>query len=174
PGWWMAALEEVLRQLQLQVPRARAAAIGVCSQVNTHVFIDANGVPLRPAIIWQDQRCAAVAGEMNARLAANAPAKRERFNFAASSLVSRAIWLAQEEPELWARTRYILSPKDYATATLCALRSAVTDPITPFDLVDPTGIYDDDVVALVDGLAGRLPLIERFDTPIGIVSSQSF
>jgi xylulokinase len=174
PAWWMAALEEVLSQLQLQVPRARAAAIGVCSQVNTHVFVDGNGVPLRPAIIWQDQRCAAIAEEMNARLAAKAPAKGERFNFAASSLVSRAGWLAQEEPELWARTRYILSPKDYATATLCALRSAVTDPITPFDLVDPTGIYDDDVVALLDGLAERLPLIERFDTPIGIVASQGF
>jgi xylulokinase len=173
PDWWMAALEEVLRKLQLQVPRERAAAIGICSQVNTHVFVDVNGVPLRPAILWQDQRCSVFADEMNVRLAAKAPAKSARFSFAASSLVSRAGWLAQEEPELWARTKYILSPKDYVTATLCALRTAVTDPITPFDLVDPSGAYDDDVIALLEGLAERLPLIERFDTPIGIVASQT-
>lgn len=173
PDWWMAALDEVLAELQLQVPGAKAGAIGICSQVNTHVFIDSAGTPLRPAIIWQDQRCAARADEMNSRLATRAPSKTERFTFAASSLVSRAEWVLQEEPETWASTRYILSPKDYVTTTLCGLRPPVTDPLTPFDLVDESGCYDDDVLALVDGLAERMPLIERFDTPVGIVASRS-
>ena len=34
------------------------AGIGLCSQVNTHVFVDAHGEALAPAIIWQDGRCA--------------------------------------------------------------------------------------------------------------------
>ena len=29
-------------------------SVGLCSQVNTHLFIDADGRPLRPAITWQD------------------------------------------------------------------------------------------------------------------------
>ena len=173
PDWWTTALHDVLGQLIWQVPRAKAASIGVCGQVNTHVFIDEMGRPLRPAIVWQDQRCVAQAEEMNASLAARAPAKTEGFTFAASSLVSRAAWVLQEEPEIWAATRYILSPKDYITAALCGLRPPVTDPITPFDLVDENGHYDDDVLALVDGLAERMPLIERFDTQIGVVATRS-
>lgn len=171
PSWWTTALSEVLGQLNRQVPGAKAAAIGICSQVNTHVFVDETGRPLRPAIVWQDQRCAAQAEEMNARLAARAPAKTERFTFAASSLVSRAQWLHEEEPDLWGATRYILSPKDYVTAALCRLRPPVTDPITPFDLVGEDGRYDDDVLALIDGLSERMPLIDRFDAPIGTVAS---
>ena len=36
-------------------------------------------------------------------------------------------------------------------------RDPVTDPITPFDLVDEDGAYDADVLGLVAGLAERLP-----------------
>lgn len=171
PSWWMAALEEVLAQLLLQVPGAKASAIGVVSQVNTHVFVNDAGEPLRPAIIWQDQRCGSQAVEMNERLAAHAPSKTERFQFAASSHVARAEWVQQEESEVWSATRYILSPKDYVTATLCGLRPPVTDPFTPFDLIGEDGRYDDDVLALVDGLSERLPLIQPPDTPVGIVAS---
>ena len=160
-AWWMGALEDVLRQLQAQAPGRRAAAIGVCSQVNTHVFLDEHQNPLRPAILGQDQRAGALSAELNTLLAGRAPAKTARFSFAASSHVSRAEWLARNEPELWERTRYVVSPKDYVTTRLCDLRAPVTDAITPFDLVDESGAYDGDVVGLVDGLAERLPRIAR-------------
>src|SRR5207302_1660959 len=68
------------------------AAIGICSQVNTHVFVDADGRPLRPAILWQDQRCGG------------------------SSLPGRAEWVRSEEPTVWEATRWILSPKDFVTS----------------------------------------------------------
>ena len=32
------------------------AGIGICSQVNTHVFLDADDRPICPAITWQDIR----------------------------------------------------------------------------------------------------------------------
>src|SRR5258708_9160128 len=136
PRAWFGALADVLGQLVAEANGRRAAAVGVCSQVNTHVFVDASIQPLRPAILWQDQRCDSIADEMNAALMASAPATAERFSFAASSLVCRAEWIAREAPELWARTRFILSPKDYITATLCGLRTPMTDLITPFDVLD--------------------------------------
>ncbi len=43
------------------------AAIGICSQVNTHVFVDADLTPVYPAINWQDQRCAGAAAELERR-----------------------------------------------------------------------------------------------------------
>jgi ABC-type nitrate/sulfonate/bicarbonate transport system permease component len=75
----MVALSDVLDALTTQAAGRTAAAVGICSQVNTHVFVDASGQTLRPAIIWQDQRCGATATELNARLAETAPEKAARF-----------------------------------------------------------------------------------------------
>lgn len=172
PAAWLSALAEALAALAPAAGGRRAAAIGVCSQVDTHVFVDESGAPLRPAILWQDQRCDLLAGELNELLASTASLEAESFVFSASSLVCRAEWLRRSDPGAWQRTRHVLSPKDFVTNWLCRLRTATTDPVTPFDLVDDSGAYDPEVVALVDGLAERLPLIERFDAPIGIVAGR--
>lgn len=169
PEAWVRALEDVLGQLSSAVPSRRAAAVGICSQVNTHVFVDDAMRPLRPAILWQDQRSGAIADELNATFSDQAPGKTGRFTFAASSHVARAEWLSRHEPEIWERTRFVLSPKDYLTAVLCQATRPMTDPITPFDLVDDSGAYDRDVLGLVPGLEERLPTIDRFDSPVGAV-----
>src|SRR5215212_1527161 len=61
PAAWLRALEHTLGALASNADGRHVAAIGVCSQVNTHVFVDESGRPLRPAILWQDQRCAEIA-----------------------------------------------------------------------------------------------------------------
>ena len=135
PAAWLAALDKALSTFAGDV-----AAIGICSQVNTHVFVDAGGRPLRPAILWQDQRCGG------------------------SSLPGRAEWVRSEEPTVWEATRWILSPKDFVTSRLCALHEPVTDALTSFELVDDSGAYDPKLIA---GFEDRLPRIERFDAAIG-------
>ncbi len=146
PEAWLRALDGVLGELG-----GAPAAIGICSQVNTHVFVDESGAPLRPAIVWQDQRSAEVASELDVP---------------ASFLPARAEWVRREEPEVWERTRYVLSPKDFVTLRLCG--AAATDPISSFDVVDDSGAYDPAVLALVDGLEQRLPALEQIDAPIGV------
>ena len=44
----------------------RVAAVGLCSQVNTDVFVDADGPPLAPAVTWPDSRAARQAAELDA------------------------------------------------------------------------------------------------------------
>src|SRR5215216_3320128 len=70
PGWaeqdpeqWWRALLAVLAELRGDADLDRTVGIAVCSQVNTHVFVDADGVPVAPAIVWQDQRAATVAAK---------------------------------------------------------------------------------------------------------------
>ncbi|RDI76070.1 Sugar (pentulose and hexulose) kinase [Gaiella occulta] len=169
PAAWLTALEDVLAALAESADGKRAAALGICSQVNTHVFVDQRGEPLRPAILWQDQRCAEIADELNDRLAATAPATAGRFVLAPSFAVPRAEWLRREEPDIWERTRSVLSPKDFVTMHLCRLDTPRSDSVGSFDLVDDAGAYDPDLLALVEGLGERLPILERFDAPIGTV-----
>jgi xylulokinase len=172
PDAWTEALAGVLASLAPAARGRGVAAMGVCSQVNTHVFVDDAGRALRPAITWQDQRCGSIALELDRQLAETAPAAAARIS--SSTVPARAAWIAREEPEVWASSAFVLAPKDYVVNLLCRPERPATDPITPFDLVGDDGAYDADVLALVDGLARRLPDVQPIDRPVGTVRSGAY
>jgi len=113
PGDWWAAVEQAVAELRGKAGTAWAGvtAIGLSGQMHGAVLLDEAGVPLRPAILHNDGRSHAEAGELNRRLPetgsiAGVPAMP---GFVAPKLM----WLARHEPELFARARHLLLPKDY-------------------------------------------------------------
>jgi sugar (pentulose or hexulose) kinase len=118
PGWaeqdpvvWWDALAQACQALWAEGKAQPAAIAGLAlsTQRGTVVCAAADGTPLRPAIVWPDQRrCSAPP--------ALGPLWSAAFAVAgASGLVRRlqqqaeANWLAQHEPALWARCeRYTL------------------------------------------------------------------
>ena len=89
------------------------AAIGLTGQMHGLVMLDETGAVLRPAILWNDQRTAAQCDEIRARIG------RERLialtgNDALPGFTApKILWVREEEPEVYARVRHILLPKDY-------------------------------------------------------------
>ena len=135
----------------------RIVGIGLCSQVNTHVFVDAAGEALAPAILWQDGRCAAEAAKLDAQVL---EADRLRWWGAplpidASHPLARMFWLARTKPDLWRRTRWVMAPKDYCILKLTGEASA--DPLSSFGVVDSSLAYVEALIALVPGAEDRLP-----------------
>jgi xylulokinase len=126
-------------------------SVGLCSQVNTHLFVDADLAPQRAAITWQDVRAAEVGAELGKD---------------ASFSLSRLAWLQRHEPALRAGTRWLLLPKDYCLAELTG--ELATDPLSAVGLVGEDGTYLDDVLALVDGAAELLPPLRSFDQALGL------
>ena len=66
PADWMRLVLGALSELAGCVPAGSIQAIGLCSQVNTHVFVDESGRALLPAFTWQDGRCAEEAAHLDA------------------------------------------------------------------------------------------------------------
>jgi xylulokinase len=166
PGDFLDGLSACRDMLDRIAPDATVAAIGICSQVNTHVFVDADLAPVHPAISWQDQRCAVAALELERR----AGDDKQRifggpFAIDASYALSRALWLQQTDPEAWSRTRWILSPKDFCIARLTG--SVRSDRVSPVGLVGANGTYLDDALALVERAAARFPPLAEFDAEAG-------
>nr|WP_272214631.1 FGGY family carbohydrate kinase [Marinicella sp. W31]MDC2880257.1 FGGY family carbohydrate kinase [Marinicella sp. W31] len=58
PQHWIDGIRDAINGLLDGRDPDRVAAVGLCSQVNTDVFVDAAGQPLAPAIVWQDVRAA--------------------------------------------------------------------------------------------------------------------
>ncbi|GAB5446779.1 xylulokinase [Gymnodinialimonas sp.] len=141
------------------------AAIGLTSQVNTHVFVDAHSAPLMPAMVWQDTRAVAEGAALDARVTADqkiawwgAPMPID-----ASHALSRMAWVARHRPEVWEAAAHVLLPKDYCIAHLTG--EVTTDPLSAIGLVDGDLGYIPEVLALVPGAAEKVPpLVPVTDT----------
>jgi xylulokinase len=140
----------------------------VCAQVNTHVLVDVDLVPVRPAITWQDIRCAQEAAELDAQV----EDRRHGlwggpFVIDASFSLARVLWVARNEPDAFRRARWLMSPRDHVVAALTG--EVATDTISPIGLVGPDGRYITAVAELVAGAARLLPPLQAFDTTAGVV-----
>jgi xylulokinase len=113
PEDWWVAVEQAVGTLRREAGPAWAGvhAIGLSGQMHGVVLLDEAGRPLRPAILHNDGRAFAEAEALNRKLPAigtiaGVPAMP---GFAAPKL----IWLGKHEPDVMARARQMLLPKDY-------------------------------------------------------------
>ena len=166
---WERAVLDALERLEARVRPASVAAIGLTSQVNTHLFVDAAGEPLAPALVWQDVRAADDAAALDATLSTE-----ERLAWwgapmpiDASHALARMAWTARVRPELWARTARVLLPKDHLLARLTG--ECASDPLSNVGLVGADGAHVPALLDRVPGAARRLPPLGAPDAIVGRV-----
>jgi xylulokinase len=126
PGWseqapadWWAGSEAAIAALgPLEI-----AGIGLSGQMHGLVALDEAERVLRPAILWNDQRTAAECAEIERRVGLERlialTGNRALTGFTAPKL----LWMRAHEPELFARIRHVLLPKDYVRLQLCGERA---------------------------------------------------
>src|SRR5512145_57339 len=112
--WWEAVAASIKRVLTESGVGAEAvAAVGLTGQMHGLVLLDEAGEVLRPAILWNDQRTQAECDEIHARIG------KERFiqisgNVALTGFTApKILWVQKNEPQVYARGRHVLLPKDY-------------------------------------------------------------
>jgi xylulokinase len=115
-GLWTDAICEATRKLlsSTGVLPVRIRAVGLDAQVDGVVPIDAAGKALRPAIIWMDRRAVA---QCDAFAEICDPQKVFRvtgLNLDASHVAPKIRWLADNEPDVYKKTRHFLLPGSYA------------------------------------------------------------
>lgn len=112
--WWEGTVASVRRVLaESGVDPAAIAAVGLTGQMHGLVLLDAAGEVLRPSILWNDQRTASQCDEIRSRLG-KAELVRITGNDALTGFTApKILWVAENEPEIYARVHSILLPKDY-------------------------------------------------------------
>ena len=117
PGWAEQRPEiywEVLRRscrelLHLSGPLVeRVAAVALATQRGTYVNVDRDGTPLRPAIVWLDQRKASTAGVIPSLAVPALKAARLWGLLEYATRYCRSNWIRQNQPEIWERTHKFL------------------------------------------------------------------
>lgn len=170
-GDWIVNVKAALDELTSDLAPGQLQAVGLCSHVNSHAFVGANGDALMPAIIWQDGRCADVAAELDARVDPTAKIAwwGAPLPIDASHVLSRMEWVKRHHPDIWQKTRWVMSPKDYCIMQLTG--EVVADPMESFGVIDQDLRYIDGLVDLVDGAAERLAPIRDFTSIAGQIRS---
>jgi xylulokinase len=112
--WWDAVSASIRSVLvKASVSADQVSAIGLTGQMHGLVLLDEMGEILRPAILWNDQRTQSQCDEIHRRIG------RERFiqisgNVALTGFTApKILWVQENEPEIYARAKHVLLPKDY-------------------------------------------------------------
>ncbi|MFI0463437.1 xylulokinase [Saccharopolyspora sp. 5N102] len=137
------------------------AAIGIAAQQHGMVALDEQGVPVRPALLWNDNRSAQAAIDLTEELGGpRACAEAIGSVLVASFTASKLRWLAEHEPHLADRVTDVLLPHDWLTWRLTG--EFVTDrgDASGTGYWSPRqGRYREDVLATAFG--GRTPRTPR-------------
>ena len=113
PDVWWWATETAVAKVAREAPRGLRAlrAIGLSGQMHGATLLDESDRPLRPAILWNDGRSGAQCETLEAAVP---DAQVITGNLMMPGLTApKLVWLAENEPDLHARVKKVLLPKDY-------------------------------------------------------------
>ncbi|HEU4711075.1 MAG TPA: xylulokinase [Pyrinomonadaceae bacterium] len=110
--WWDAAVNSI-RQVLLETDANDIAAIGLTGQMHGLVLLDEQGEVLRPAILWNDQRCGDQCDEMRTRLGKERLIRISGNDALTGFTAPKILWVRQHERDVYDRARHVLLPKDY-------------------------------------------------------------
>ncbi len=165
PGWseqhpdlWWDAVCACLDALAAGHPEAmgRVEGIGLSGQMLGAVLLDSSHRPLRPAILWNDQRALAECAELSARV----PDIGRRTNGAPDPGLTapKLLWLARHEPEVLDRARWLMLPKDEVRLRLTGEVATEPSDAGGSMLMDcATGTWDAELCAAIGWPPERLP-----------------
>jgi xylulokinase len=153
PGWseqdpadWTRATDAALARLGVE-PRA----IGLSGQMHGLVCLDAHGRPLRPAILWNDQRTADECTEIEARVGHDRLVALTGNAALPGFTAPKLLWVRAHEPAVYARIAHVLLPKDYVRLHLTGERATDVSDASGTLLFDVPGRrWSEEVLAALE------------------------
>jgi xylulokinase len=154
PGWaeqdprlWIQALHHTIRQVLAGIDPAAVKAISFGSQLDGMVVCDAKGVPLRNAMIWMDRRAEAQAAALAQHISREDFYHHVGTNLDSSHAVFKALWVKDEEPELFARTARLMPPGSFVLQEAAGVAMVDYSNASSLALLDPrTRVWSDRVI----------------------------
>ncbi len=113
PYDWYDKTLDGLKELLSECDKSQVDGISFGGQMHGLVTLDAQDEVVRPAILWNDGRTTEETAYLNEQIG------RERLtgytaNIAFAGFTApKILWMQKNEPELWAKVKKIMLPKDY-------------------------------------------------------------
>ncbi len=138
--WWNASIATIKTVVQKsEVDPADIAGIGLSGQMHGLVMLDGGNNVLRRSIIWCDQRTAKECVEITDRVGAKKLIQITANPALTGFTASKILWVRNNEPDVYARCRHILLPKDYIRFMLTGEYATEVSDASGMQLLDVPG-----------------------------------
>lgn len=180
PGWaeqdpegWLRALRAVISALLERggVAAGDVGALGLASQVDGVVAVDAQGRHLRPAIIWMDRRAEPQRRALGGRIPEERIFDLTGLNLDSSHVAPKILWLRDEEPEAYREASSFLLPGSYLVHRLTGER------VVDYSNASSTMLYDvrsrgwsEEMLSAADLVADELGRVAPAEEVAGVLS----
>jgi xylulokinase len=112
--WWRAAKEAIHGALaSAPEPHQPIAAIGLTGQMHGAVMLDENSHVLRPSLIWCDTRTQPECDWLHEKIGYEKLIELTCNPALPNFTLTKLLWVKTHEPEIFARIKHIMCPKDY-------------------------------------------------------------
>ena len=169
--WWDAICTSTRRLLaRTNTPASDIACITFSGQMMGCVALDRDARPLRPAIIWADQRATDQTEALGARIPFADIYRITGHRLSPAYSVEKILWLRDHQPDLFHRAYKFTHAKDAIVARLTG--AFVTDPsdASGMNLYDlSTGYWSPEILEATDLDPAQLPEIRPSASVVGTV-----
>jgi xylulokinase len=175
--WWeatIAAIRACLAAAVLQgVMPADVSGAGLSGQMHGVVLLDEQSMVLRPCIIWADQRSEAQCRWMTERVGAERLIDYVSNPALPGFSAPKALWVRDNEPEIFARARTLLLPKDYIRFLLTGVKAMEISDAAGTCLLDvKRGEWSREVLDAIGFEPSLLPPVVPADAIGGTITAE--
>jgi xylulokinase len=137
------------------------------------VLLDENSTVLRPCIIWADQRSDAQCRWMTERVGASKLIDYVSNPALTGFSAPKLLWVRDNEPEIFARARTMLLPKDYIRYLLTGVKAMEISDAAGTCLLDvKRGVWSQEVLAALEIDPALLPPVVPADAASGTITEE--
>jgi xylulokinase len=115
PQMWVQAAWKTIQSAlhHASIDGKQVGGIGISGQMHGTVCVSPQGNPIRPAILWADQRSQAQVTEVYAKIGQQRLAEWTANPLATGFMLATWLWLLENEPATIEQTSLLMLPKDY-------------------------------------------------------------
>lgn len=130
PGWseqnpsdWISAVFDGIKELTENIDKSEIAGIGCGGQMHGLVVLDDSDNIIRPAILWNDGRTSGEVEYLNNNIGKYVLSENTANIAFAGFTAPKLLWMKNNEPELFAKIKRIMLPKDYINYVLTGVHA---------------------------------------------------
>ena len=171
--WWEAVGQATKKLTQMaNVSANEITGIGISGQMMGAIFLDENYNPTRDAIIWADFRAQKQSDYLIEKVGLEKAYKRLGHRLNPTYSIAKVMWVRDNQPEVWSKTRHICIAKDFINHKLT--NRFVTEPSDAsstncFDQL--TLVWDEEILKVADIPVSYFPEIVKSTSVIGGLTS---
>lgn len=173
--WWSAtckATKAVLKKAKVKA--ADISGIGLSGQMHGSVFLGDGERPLRPALLWNDQRTAEQCAEIESKAGGREALIELVANPALTGFTApKILWVRQHEPRVYEKTKHILLPKDYIRYRMTGEYATEVSDASGMLLLDVVNrTWSDKLLGLLGIDKALLPKLHESPEITGVLNAQ--